>query len=106
MPSLHSQQFLSIPKFRQLVPPPEDTIITKRPKDTLPSKKPLYNELQYQKWTTPSLMMKLPPSSESTFQCWSHAQILREFACFVGTSRDAYNASHATKSSNMDGKEW
>ena len=88
------------------MPPPEDTIITKRPQDTLHSKKPLYDKLQNQKLTTPSLMMKLPPSSESPFRRWSHAQISREFARSVGTPRDAYNASHALKASNMDGKEW
>ena len=31
---------------------------------------------------------------------------LREFARFVDTLKDAYNASHALKASNTDGREW
>jgi hypothetical protein len=42
----------------------------------------------------------------TTFRRWSHARISREFARYVDTSKDAYNASHALKASNTDGREW
>jgi len=45
-----------------------DMIITQQPNDTLHTKKPPYDVLDYQKWTQPSHMMKLPPSSKSIYE--------------------------------------
>ena len=42
-------------------------------------------------------MMKLPPSSESTYRRWSHARTSSEFEHYAGILRGASNAYHALK---------
>ncbi len=54
----------------------------------------------------PSHMMESPLLSESTFQHWSPAWILKEFERYIGTLNMPFNASRALKASSRDGKVW